>query len=99
MQDLIIIRWMLFFFCVSLTAILIHQSWMNLIRRKFSKFSIDALMMLMIRMISNDWGNKVIVQFENNPHSIRILGIYAFAGSVTLLFGSVKILLSLLITH
>jgi hypothetical protein len=99
MQNLIIIRWLLLIFCALLTAMLVYQSWMNLIQGKLSKFSIDGLSMWIISMISNEWCNKVIGQFENNPHSIHIIGIYALVGSIASLFVSIEILSSLLITQ
>lgn len=99
MQNFILVRWLLFIYCGSLTVMLIHQSWMNLIRGKISIFSIDRLSIWSISVISKKWGIKVISQLENNPRSIRVIGVYALIGATVSLFVSIEMLSGLLSTH
>ena len=82
-MDYMTYNWMVFCFFILSTMVLLYQSWANVINKKLTSFSFDALTMLYIRILrgKNAFANakKLLVQ---DPKRIRTLGIYAFCGAL-----------------
>jgi hypothetical protein len=75
--------WLAFWFFVVLTAILFYQSWVNIVYKKLTKFSFDALMLFYLRVIrGKNFAINAMRLFEKEPNRIRTLGIYAFCGAI-----------------
>lgn len=64
---------------LALTAILLYQSWMNLAKKQFTKYSWDALWLISIRARR---GKKALSDvkklFTQEPNRMRVFGLVSF---------------------
>ena len=74
------------FFIVS-AAVLFYQSWTNIIHKKLTGFSFDALMLIYLRKLR---GKNSVANanrsFEKEPKRIQTLGIFAFCGALAAIY-------------
>jgi hypothetical protein len=66
----------LIFFCL-ITVMLLYEAWVNIILKKVSKYSIDALLVILARKFGTRKTKKNAFVFPRNKLEIVILGIWA----------------------
>ncbi len=75
-------NWLSFWFFIALTFVLFYQSWLNLVKRQLTNFSLDALILLYVRVVR---GKAAVAKakklLRKEPKRIRMLGIVALANA------------------
>jgi hypothetical protein len=78
------------FFFVFLALVLFYQSWMNLAKKQLTNFSMDALVLLYLRVVRGkaavENAKKLIYK---EPSRLRFLGIAAFCCAITAMYVAV----------
>ncbi len=73
--NLLVYDWTAFFILLFFTILLLYQSWVNLIKITLTNFSLDALMMLYLRLFR---GKKIYERYKElilkEPKRIKLIG-------------------------
>jgi hypothetical protein len=81
-----------FFFFLAL--VLFYQSWMNLVEKRLSKFSIDALMFLYLRVFrGKEYSERAKGLLSKEPSRMRTLGIFSLCGAITAIYVAIDLYL------
>ena len=76
--------------CIMFAFVLFYQSWMNIVKKQFTKFSMDALMLAYLKtrrgQKSVDRAKKM---FITEPNRLRSLGIFALISGILLVYLSI----------
>jgi hypothetical protein len=79
-----------FVFCLVLALVLLYQSWINLVKKRLTRFSLDAAILAYIRFSQGEKGvQKARRLFNSEPNRLRVLGIWALISGVLLMYLSV----------
>ena len=73
-----------------LALVLLYQSWINLVKKRVTKFSLDAVILAYIRIRrgeeSLDRAKRLLI---NEPNRLRVLGIWALISGIALMYMSI----------
>jgi hypothetical protein len=75
---------------ILLALVLFYQSWMNLIRKQLTKFSLDALILFYVRLVRGEKQRRKTTRLLiDEPQRIRSLGIIALVAGVLALYQAI----------
>lgn len=70
-------EWFFLFLLVLITLMSLYQAWVNLIFGKVSRYSIDAILVLLFLKFGNEKARKQVKAFTKNTNRILLFGLYA----------------------
>lgn len=71
------VNWMFLILFFLIALISFYQSWENLVNKKFSKFSFDAMILALINRYGDKRTQKRAKISTRDPNRILVLGIYS----------------------
>ena len=77
---------------VLLALVLFYQSWMNLIKKQLTKFSLDALILVYLRIRQGEKSLKrarKLLAIE--PNRLRLLGIWALTSGLAFVYLAIEL--------
>ena len=92
-------NWFVFWIFVALALALLYQSWLNLVKRRLTSFSMDALMFLYLRIVRGEGAvTKAKSLLRKEPKRLQTLGIIALLGAFAAVYVAVDWYLRFLVT-
>jgi hypothetical protein len=75
---------------IILALILFYQSWMNLVKKRFTKFSLDALILAYVRIIRGEKQHQRVRKLlSDDPQRLRNLGVIALISGILAVYQAV----------
>ena len=76
------IDWYFLITDILLTLMFLLQAWENLIKKRISKFSIDALGFYLASTFTSRKGRQRALELSKDPKRIFLFGIFAILGTI-----------------
>ena len=71
-----------FFFLVMLSIMLLYQAWENILNKRFSKYSLDGLIVLLSKKIASPKTRARIQQASKDKKRLFVLGFFCLLASI-----------------
>jgi hypothetical protein len=80
-------NWFVFWLFIVLALVLFYQAWMNLVRKQLTKFSIDAILLLYLRVKNGKAASsKAKNLLRKEPKRMQKLGFIAIASALAAIY-------------
>jgi hypothetical protein len=81
---------LIFGFFIILALVLFYQSWMNLVKKQLTRFSLDALILAYVRVIRGEQRLKRAQRLlAAEPQRLRSLGIIALLSGIAAVYQAI----------
>jgi Trk-type K+ transport system membrane component len=71
-----------FVFLVALSIMFLHQAWENIVNKRVSKYSLDALVVHLSNQFANATNRARTQQLSKDPKRLFILGFFVLLASI-----------------
>jgi len=77
---------------IAFALVLFYQSWMNLVKKQLTKFSLDALILVYLRIRQGEKSVKRARKLlANETNRLRLLGIWALISGVAFIYFAIDL--------